>query len=161
MTTTCIVLDINGVLCAYAHQPLTAWSYAPDAVMPSGKQLWLRPHVREFIAFLFRHFSVGVWTSNAHNNAWSAVHFLFTPEQQKKLKFVYTRDECNESEKDLRKVRAAFPDIGKLIMIDDTTSKIYPAGGDWQLIHVSTFDGSKRDDDKLIRVLEYLQVKYV
>lgn len=57
-----------------------------------AKYAYVRPHLREFLNWLFSVAAVGVWTSRIRSNADRCLNNLMTPEQRQSLHFVYTQE---------------------------------------------------------------------
>ncbi|KAI5803211.1 HAD-like domain-containing protein [Geopyxis carbonaria] len=72
-----IILDLNGAL-----------MYRKGTKTPPR----LRPHLPEFLDYLFRNFNVMVWTSARPENALRLVRAAFTEEQHRKLVAIWARD---------------------------------------------------------------------
>lgn len=55
-----------------------------------------RPYVSEFLQFCFDKFdNVGIWTAASDGWAYEVIERLFTPEQKKKLAFIWTEEKCD------------------------------------------------------------------
>jgi len=108
----------------------------------------LRPHIDEFVAFLFEHFAVGVWSSGKRHNMDPIIKAIFK-ENYDKLALTYYRDECDAAptpekpwgtSKDISKITG----YDKIIMIDDTAEKIMNLNNN---VHyeIETFKGDSND----------------
>ena len=104
-----IVLDLNGLLLHRRRDPLPAISggaaIAPDLVYPPRRPgaspqqqffVYLRPHVREFLAFLLARFRVGVWSSARLTNIQPMTDLLFGRRAVERgvLAFAWGQEQC-------------------------------------------------------------------
>lgn len=124
----------------------------------------IRPHCQEFIAYILKNYNVGIWTHA--NIPWcdSVIHSIFTPEQQKRLCFIYTsvngcrrKDstpiKCLEKIFSSDKYKTRFKATNTLI-IDDTEHNMTEDKDNG--IIIPRFTTNKNDDalEKLISHLE-------
>ena len=90
-----LVVDLNGLLVDRRMTPFVepdGTKRAPDAAF--GKFLiYNRPHLSEFVAWAFEHFTVGVWSSAQQHNAKTLVSHIWG-EHRDKLAFVWGQDKC-------------------------------------------------------------------
>ena len=90
-----LVVDLNGLLVDRRMTPFVepdGTKRAPDAAF--GKFLiYNRPHMSEFVAWAFEHFTVGVWSSAQQHNAKTLVSHIWG-EHRDKLAFVWGQDKC-------------------------------------------------------------------
>ena len=90
-----LVVDLNGLLVDRRMAPFVepdGTKRAPDAAF--GKFLiYNRPHMSEFVAWAFEHFTVGVWSSAQQHNAKTLVSHIWG-EHRDKLAFVWGQDKC-------------------------------------------------------------------
>ena len=124
--------------------------------------VYLRPHVREFIAFCLEHFDCAVWTSASEGYAAIIVKHLFGEDPS--LKFVWARQRCTrvfnpeyqdfDWVKDLRKVKRRGYMLEQVIMLDDTPKKLRRNYGN--LVRMNMFEGDTRDNE-LKLAMAYLQ----
>jgi len=109
--------------------------------------VYIRPFAREFIDFCFQNFMhVAVWTSASREYAEEVCSFLFGL-RYKQLEFIWARDRCTRKFnaefyewswiKDLKKVKKMGFPLERVIMIDNTPSKLRRQYGN--LVHVRDF----------------------
>jgi hypothetical protein len=98
---TLVILDLNGILVLRLHKnkvPEDMPKYFRDlATEVKGNFLiWRRPHLDEFLTFLFEHFDVGVWTSAMSYNADQILNVVFSnlPHLRKQLVFEWGQEHC-------------------------------------------------------------------
>ncbi|KAI8636104.1 HAD-like domain-containing protein, partial [Parasitella parasitica] len=149
-----LILDLNGTLIS--------------RLKGNGRGYYVRPHYKQFLEFVFNHFTVMVWSSARQQSVqmmckifqqplelvWNRDHFELEPDQ-------YYRN--TETVKDLTKAWHHFSnrhDAKDTIMLDDTISKlIYQP---YNLIHIKTFDSNDiikgAADNELLKVIRYLDV---
>jgi len=158
VNTKLIILDIDETLLYATESPL---NYDCD-FMAEHYYVYLRPYVKDFIAFCFQHFSVAIWTSS---NGWYAQHIvnnLFDENQI--LKFSWSRKRCVTKFnaefykyfyiKDLKKVKRLGYQLKDIIMIDDSPEKLIRNYGN--LVRVSPFVGDIRDEE-FLDLMVYLE----
>ncbi|KAK4754402.1 hypothetical protein SAY87_002506 [Trapa incisa] len=88
-----LVLDLNGLLVdviPYAHG-----GQKPDMVL-SGKHVFRRPFVDDFLEFCFERFAVAVWSSRMKKNIDPLVNFLFGNAREK-LVFCWNQCQCTQT----------------------------------------------------------------
>lgn len=126
-----VVLDLDGTIIDSVHKRRRN---APEPDFKARtKFVYYRPGLTEFLDLLFSNpdIRVGVWTSCKKENALSITNHLF---KDKKLEFVFSRDECDlvpgpgyKSIKDLDKQiwsRSSIWRSDNTIMIDDSSDKL-------------------------------------
>ena len=158
-----IILDLNGTILDSSHEP------RPGAT-PDGrarfKHVYFRPHMKEFIHYLFANFeAVAVWTSNIEANALALVKLAFGPELIERLLFVFHRDACilgpdYSSQKPLELVWKAFPqyDASNTLIVDDSEKKMVSIGTGCH-IAIPTFRASSqtmKEDYELKKLIQCL-----
>ncbi|KAG8623036.1 hypothetical protein KVT40_008012 [Elsinoe batatas] len=74
-----VILDVNGTL----------------GFRKSLRTITPRPHLREFLTYLFREHDVAIWTSMTRSNFMAVLPKIMTKEQAAKLKMVWTREDMN------------------------------------------------------------------
>ena len=159
-----LVLDLNRCVVESSHKGIPGCT--PDAKART-KYVYLRPHLKEFLAFLFEHFDVGVWSSNIPENVLCIAKIAFG-DYFERLRFVFTRDDCDKgpnysTKKDLRRVWDAFPHWGpeNTFLLDDESDKVKESQmGNY--IPVYPFDPQqKAKDEGLPTLKKYLQTRFV
>lgn len=88
-----LVLDLNGLLADIV--PYVPYGYRPYARV-SGKSVFKRPSCEDFLAFCFKRFDVGIWSSRLKKNVDSLVHILFR-DTQHKLLFCWDASHCTRT----------------------------------------------------------------
>src|SRR3989344_2393573 len=101
-----IILDIDGTLLhcfEYDIDYLPCIHYDFEIYFDNKifGYVYERPNVKEFIKYLFNYYDVAVWTAAGSEYAYQIVKKLFTDEQRKELKFVWSSEKCiNVSKQD-------------------------------------------------------------
>ncbi|KAG9303883.1 hypothetical protein G9A89_005793 [Geosiphon pyriformis] len=93
-----IILDLNGTL-LYRKYP---------------NRIFARPHLHEFLDYIFAHFEVMVWSSAQPRNVRIMVEYVFSPQYIKKLIDVWTRDDFGLSEKEYNQKSLTLKDLRKV-----------------------------------------------
>lgn len=147
-----LILDLNGTLIS--------------RLKTNGRGYYARPHYEQFLDFIFKHFTVMVWSSARQQSVQMMCKIFKQP-----LELVWNRNhfELDENQfygktetiKDLNKVWHYFSnqyDAKNTIILDDTDSKLVYQP--YNLIHVKTFDFKDiiegATDNELLRVIRYL-----
>lgn len=145
-----VVLDLNGVLVA------------------RGRGVFVhRPHVAEFIRFVFKHFVVAVWTSGLERTSNPIIDSVLDGYQDRLL-FTLYRDSCTErptpespygTVKDLQRIfdryPASFHSVNTIIIDDSPDKCSHP---DIALCPAPYKDAvAQAGDDGLKRVIDVLQ----
>ncbi|MFZ6760474.1 NIF family HAD-type phosphatase [Undibacterium sp. Ji50W] len=153
-----LILDLDETLLYATKDHL---GREPDFIF-FGYQCYLRPHVKEFLAYCQEHFDLAVWTSSSEDYAHIVVSHLFDGDAP--LKFLWSRKRCTyvfdpeqqnyEWVKDLRKVRRQGYRLEHVIMLDDTPEKLRRNYGN--LVRINMFEGQV-DDRELTLLMPYLQ----
>jgi len=92
-----VILDLNGLLIHRIHERDTAdldRDFLESATYYRPFYIWKRPHVDEFLNFLFQHFTVAVWTSAQKRNAENMIPLLLG-NQSPPFLFVWDQSKCN------------------------------------------------------------------
>ncbi|MBC3910673.1 NIF family HAD-type phosphatase [Undibacterium umbellatum] len=158
MNKKLLILDLDETLIYATEQQL---GHEADFQFFSY-HVYLRPHVREFIAFCLEHFECAVWTSASEDYAAIIVRHLFGEEPP--LKFIWARQRCTrvfnpeyqdfEWVKNLQKVKRRGYRLEHIIMLDDTPKKLRRNYGN--LVRINMFEGDMQDRE-LKHVMLYLQ----
>ena len=80
----------------------------------SSQKPILRPHLREFICYIFRHFKVMIWSSATPRNVHAMIAAVTTPTQRAQLVGIWARDTLGLSEKDYKQKVITFKDLRKV-----------------------------------------------
>ncbi|KAG2193964.1 hypothetical protein INT46_011306 [Mucor plumbeus] len=149
-----LILDLNGTLIS--------------RLKTNGRGYYARPHYEQFLEFIFKHFTVMVWSSARQQSVQMMCKIFKQP-----LELVWNRNHFEldrnqfygktETIKDLNKVWHHFSNqygAKSTIILDDTDSKLVYQP--YNLIHVKTFDFKDiiegATDNELLRVIRYLDV---
>lgn len=100
-----IVLDLNGVLVDRVHTTVGRFLNTEfDFRTPNGYYVFVRPHTKRFLRFLFKHFDVAIGSSMQTHNTAFVLERLLTKAQ---------RSRCVEhiSFTDMRSAVAANPNV--------------------------------------------------
>jgi hypothetical protein len=155
-----IILDLNGV--CVDREYLDKASNVVPGVQLGKFMVYKRPHIDEFIDFLFEHFDVAVWSSANKNNVDNMVTHVFA-NRKSRLLFVWHQTQCMYiGQVDLGNGRSKplysklVTDVttkyeayrGNVLLLDDTSAKLddnnpfsYLCLPTWKCIH---------RDDKLL-----------
>lgn len=166
-----IILDLNGTLLARKCGRAKSGSINPTP----------RPGLRAFLGYIFRHFSVMVWSSARPDNVSLMLKALFTPAQRQMLLAEWGRDtlgltrvEFNQKVQVYKRLdrvweggyRVAFPTEGagggwdqtNTLLLDDSPTKA--VGQPYNHVEVSEFLGTMREvreDRVLVNLVGYLE----
>ncbi|KAK4799653.1 hypothetical protein SAY86_025018 [Trapa natans] len=88
-----LILDLNGLLIDVI--PNKHGGQKPDMVL-SGKHVFKRPFVDDFLEFCFKRFAVAVWSSRKKKNIDRLVDFLFGNAREK-LVFCWNQCQCTQT----------------------------------------------------------------
>lgn len=144
-----LILDLNGVL-----------------VNRSGrKQCALRPHLEDFLSYVFKNFVVGVWSSCERRNGEIIIEQAFG-EWAPELSFQMFRDECTPAptpdnayatKKDLANLWVKFHgvfDQNNTIIIDDSAEKCSHLRN---ALCPLPYDAIDESDKELLRIVDVLK----
>ena len=87
-----LILDLNGTLLVSSWRRIVNTHH--KAVRAGKRNLYIRPHLEEFLRTVFEHFRVAVWSSHSDENTNRIVEAVFTPAQRARLYFVWGRSKC-------------------------------------------------------------------
>ena len=161
-----IVLDLNGTILLSQHRRV---AYSKEDARTNSKYIYFRPHMHEFLRFLFSHFRVAVWTSNESHNATLTVDAAFTQEQQARLFFVWSRSQCilGPNYTSFKSVARILDTFGpgsvhaqKLTILDDTPSKVCDRMFDQNFLNVLSYDCVDDQDTGLLDAMASLRLMY-
>ena len=123
--------------------------------------VYKRPGLDKFVDVILQHFKVAVWTSSSSDYAQAVIREIFpSPER---LEFVWARQRCtwrlNLEQgagywiKDLKKVARMGHSLKRVLVVDDSPTKLERSYGNY--IRVLPFVGDPSDDE-LNRLERYL-----
>jgi hypothetical protein len=137
-TTKLLVLDLNGTLLFRPRRD----TGQHRTTRKSSTQPLPRPHLAEFITYIFRHFKVMFWSSATPANVKSMIAAITTAQQRNDVVATWARDtlgltpkEYNQKVITLKDLRKIFQDqqlrktckdgwdIGNTILLDDSVVK--------------------------------------
>lgn len=93
-----LIFDVNGLFLEQKHLSelrKTTMPRAHDFVTRKNLCVYIRPHTKEFLEFVFEHFDVGFWSSMTKDNTYDILTKLLTSKQVKATKIVLTQDDCH------------------------------------------------------------------
>lgn len=153
-----LVLDLDETLIHASDEPLER----PHDFRVGPFYIYKRPYLKDFLAFVFEHFDVAVWTSSSPLYAAELCEQLFSPAQE--LVFLWSSERCTlcidhnkQSQywvKDFKKLRRKGFCLKQVLVIDDTPEKHERNYGN--LIRASAFTGAA-DDTELLALIDYLK----
>ena len=127
--------------------------------------VYKRPHLDDFLKFCNKHFKLAVWSSATDNYVKEIVKNIFPTDI--KLEFIWGRDRCTfkkpllmcdsrhiqlsdhyDYTKQIKKVKRRGYDLNKVLIIEDTPSKVANCFGN--AIYIEEFLGEPDDDLKLL-----------
>ena len=111
-----LILDLNGTLLHRPRNP-SVKDRTVDMRRASQKP-HLRPHLTEFMTYIFRHYKIMFWSSATPRNVHSMIAAVATPEQRAQLVGVWGRDTLGLSEKEYNKKSITFKDLRKVFEDD-------------------------------------------
>jgi TFIIF-interacting CTD phosphatase-like protein len=115
-TTKLLILDLNGTLVYRPRNP--AKDRDLDMLQVSMTPI-LRPHLEEFMTYIFEHFKVMFWSSATPRNVQSMIAATTTPEQRSKVIAIWARDTLDLSPEDYNKKSVTFKDLRKVFVDKD------------------------------------------
>lgn len=152
-----LILDLDETLIHGSERPLAA----KHDFRCVSFYIYERPFVREFIEACARLYKLAVWTSSSGDYAQCIRSAVFG---ERPLEFLWARDRCTRRfdaeaqehywAKDLKKVRRAGYDLGRVLVVDDTAKKLERNHSN--IVVVSEFEGDPNDRE-LLALAEYLR----
>lgn len=140
--------------------------------MARFKFVYFRPGMREFVAWLISHprIDVGVWTSNIAANAMTLVNIVFGDLAERRLKFIYSRDQCvvfsdYSSRKPVDRIFTQFSRYNEsnTIFVDDSEDKVSHARAHEFHYRIPEFEAShasiviEQRDPQLLRLRRHIE----
>jgi NLI interacting factor-like phosphatase len=175
-TTKLLILDLNGTL---LHRPRHPDKERNMDMRQSSITPVLRPHLAEFLSYIFRNFKIMFWSSAKPHNVNSMIAATLSPEQREQVLAIWARDTLGLSReeydqksitiKDLRKVfksnlgggskkkSVGQWDVGNTILLDDSVIKA--SFQPYNHVCIPEFGGNEEgmQDDALWQVAGYLE----
>ena len=157
-----VVLDLNGVL---VRRELDRGKQ--EGTLLNNFRVWKRPHCDEFLAYLFEHFRVAIWSSVRAHNVAAVVGWLMTPEQRKQLVFEWDQEQCvavphpNPAWRDKKplfmKPVENIDDEDDVVICDDDPLKVTDTS---KFCQVKTWDGNE-NDTHLLELIDKLNLAFL
>ena len=153
-----LILDIDETLLHSVEEPLP---YECD-FRAGDFYVYLRPHVRLFLASVSERYDLACWSSASRNYLRMVVNELMAGLPIQPL-FVWDRSRCtwrfdfNRQEhyylKNLKKLKGKGFDLDRVLILEDEPIKVNRNYGN--AIYVHAFEGLV-DDDELLKLAQYL-----
>lgn len=166
-----IILDMNGVLLhrnyvgsknENSDDKKLIKNHQKTCEKIGNFQVTLRPNLRGFIDYLFRHFDVAIWSSASLLNINPTLEYALGKERCSKFLFIWSQNECigikNTNNDDIRRsilltkpiarVWKEFSryDKNQILLIDDSPEKYQRADN---LFVVQKYEDTDQSDDSL------------
>lgn len=87
-----VILDLNGVLAERKFADQLKTDDYPGATVVNRDFMWKRPHLDEFLDYLFANFSVGIWSSMTMRNVEPYLKFVLGDDRTPL--FVWDQEHC-------------------------------------------------------------------
>jgi hypothetical protein len=158
-----VILDLDETLCCARKFPLQ--TSLPFTCPKNMFYVYERPHVREFLKFVFEHFTVGFWSAGSPLYVQDVLSYLLAPNQIPE--FIFTSEHClfpEPENKDsirtaVKPLRIIAPCLDNIVHIDDQQNVFRE---NWvNGILIASFDDPcfQEKDQELIRIMHVL--KYI
>lgn len=156
-----LILDLDETLIYGSEARL----HRPADFRVGPFHVYQRPGLEPFLAAVTQHYDVAIWSSASADYVAGIAAALarFVPQ----WKFIWARDRCTERLhpetletcflKDLRKVKRSGINLDRVLIVDDTPSKVSRNYGN--AIYICAFTGSD-DDHELPQLANYLDSLY-
>ena len=166
-----IILDLDQTL-IYSE---TRKDFKPSQKMERFNYVWLdddfitfaRPHLQEFLDFVFKHYNVAVWTAANKSYAVAIIKKFVLVKPGRRLDFVFYSDHCDISRQQKRglkgltilwdyfKMRGYGPENTLIIDDNNDVNRIQKRN----CYHIPEFDYNTRgseNDNELVKLMEIL-----
>ncbi|WP_254512628.1 HAD family hydrolase [Anatilimnocola floriformis] len=151
-----LILDLDETLIHARESPLQR----PPDFEAGPFAVYQRPMLREFLAAVAQQYRLAIWSSASADYVTVIVERMAPPVE---LDFVWSRSRCTPRYhlelmerywvKDLKKVKRLGFDLSRVLMVDDTPSKLERNFGN--AVYVRPFEGDATDEE-LPRLATYL-----
>jgi TFIIF-interacting CTD phosphatase-like protein len=122
-----------------------------------------RPHVQEFLDYLFKHYNVSVWTAATKSYALFIIDNVVLQKPGRKLDFIMYSDHCEISEyksKCSKQLNELFHlngyNYSNTVIVDDNENVNRQKNHTIQIKPFEVMNAGSEDDDALMHVLETL-----
>ena len=115
-TMKLLILDLNGTL---LYRPRNPAIDRDSDMLQASMTPTLRPHLQEFMSYIFKHFKVMFWSSATPRNVNSMITATTTPEQRAKIIATWARDTLGLSPEEYNKKSITFKDLQKVFADKD------------------------------------------
>ena len=168
-----IVLDLDASM-IHSLSPREMKQMPPSRVAHFSRTktydytIFHRPHLQEFLDYIFDRFYVGVWSAGDTDYVEEIVKYIILSKPGRKLEFVLSAPDCDRSEKlynNLKDLRMIWENAGhtrfnidRVLIIDDYNHVVKPQR--CNTIHIPAFNVLKRGsekDDTLLKVKQHLK----
>lgn len=164
-----LILDLDETL---IHASETLLDFEADFRLPPYYYVYQRPYLSDFLNFCNKHFELAIWSSASEDYVNAIVQKILPPNIF--LQFVWSRKRCTpkfllyrdslgrynldypssyQYLKQLKKVRRLGYDLKKVLIVDDTPTKVMNYYGN--AIYIKEFRG-EQDDLELLKLSHYL-----
>jgi hypothetical protein len=121
-TKKLLVLDLNGTL-LYRHRRPTG------NMRHASQNPFLRPHLAQFMNYIFRHYKIMVWSSATTANVHAMISAATTPSQRAQIIAIWDRSSLGLSPTAYKQKSVTFKDLRK-IFNDKALQKDHTQGWD-------------------------------
>ena len=136
-TTKLLILDLNGTLLYRPRNPQKDRS--PD-MRQSSIQPILRPHLPEFMSYIFRNFKIMFWSSATPRNVRSMTEATTTSKQRNQVIATWGRDTLGLSQEEYYQKVITIKDLTKVFK--DKKVQKYCKTGNWDVGNTILLDDS-------------------
>ena len=85
------ILDLNGILLEKVNKNFNPNNLRIHDTTINKQKIWFRPHMNEFLEFIFDKFNVGIWSSSMYHNTIPMVEEIFK-DYEDKILFIFHRE---------------------------------------------------------------------
>jgi hypothetical protein len=137
-TKKLLILDLNGTL---LFRPRHVGKDRNIDMRQSSTNPILRPHLTEFINYIFRHFKIMFWSSATPRNVKSMIAASTTLEQRNNIIATWGRDTLGLSAEEYIQKSITIKDLRKVFQ-DEQVAKEAENGGGWDVSNTILLDDS-------------------
>lgn len=157
-------LDIDGLLCKRYYDPNKELSI-PNSIRCGNSLMVIRPHLDEFLSYLFEHHTVGIYSCITNKNLNNILNRLFKKKYRKNISFTIDRESMGDDKK-TKKISMVgelfhLPQMlyDNIILIDDSIEKVF-SNPKKNYIIVPEYDPEydpEQDDNYLLTLLDHIK----